>query len=399
MSATIVSRNYNLTDAELITFTTSLVNYLTRDLSDFALYGLTAEKITQLKTSNQQFEVFPTDIVLQGDVILATDNKMYIRDQLSKILRSIAIRVEQKWGLHSGQYKRLDLRPLSNLTDDSLLVSARMVHSKIGEYLPELGPLGLTQAMIDELKTITDNFQIAKAAQSDAEAMRAEKRVERVNLGNKLYTLVVNYCEMGKNIYEKVNSAKYNCYIIYGPSAGSLKAPTNLAYRPGDFVLSWEIVQHATSYELQYAPDGVNWIEVYTGSDDAVQYIPAVEGWAYFRCRARNNNGYGEFSEVLKAGYYQQIPPPSNVKAIIEEHTENGLLLTWDEVPSAMVYKIYTSVVPIGAAANTYELLGKPKVNNFSTNVLQGKRHYFQLTAENTAQWSQRSTAIFIDVE
>ena len=181
MSATIVSRNYNLTDAELITFTTSLVNYLTRDLSDFALYGLTAEKITQLKTSNQQFEVFPTDIVLQGDVILATDNKMYIRDQLSKILRSIAIRVEQKWGLHSGQYKRLDLRPLSNLTDDSLLVSARMVHSKIGEYLPELGPLGLTQAMIDELKTITDNFQIAKAAQSDAEAMRAEKRGERVN--------------------------------------------------------------------------------------------------------------------------------------------------------------------------------------------------------------------------
>ena len=75
------------------------------------------------------------------------------------------------------------------------------------------------------------------------------------------------------------------------------------------------------------------------------------------------------------------------------------MLLTWDEVPSAMVYKIYTSVVPIGAAANTYELLGKPKVNNFSTNVLQGKRHYFQLTAENTAQWSQRSTAIFIDVE
>ena len=53
MSAIIVQRIYNLTDAELITFTTSLVNYLTRDLSDFALYGLTAEKITQLKTSNQ----------------------------------------------------------------------------------------------------------------------------------------------------------------------------------------------------------------------------------------------------------------------------------------------------------------------------------------------------------
>ena len=156
--------------------------------------------------------------------------------------------------------------------------------------------------------------------------------------------------------------------------------------------------QSEISYELQYSPDGINWIDVYSGSNDAVQYIPAAEGWAYFRCRASNSNGYGEYSAVLKAGYYQQIPPPSNREAEIYPLDTNNLILTWDEVPSATIYKIYTSVVPIGAASNSYVLLGKPKVNNYSCEIERGKRHYFQLTAENTAQWSQRSEAIYLDV-
>ena len=399
MTAIVVNRNYNLQDNELIIFANSLINYLTRDLTDFVVFGLTAEKIAALKTQKEQFEAFPPDISFMGDVMIATDTKAAIREQLVRILRDIALRVEQKWGLRSGQYKRLDLRPTSHLSDDSLLMSARVVKLKVGDYLTDLAPLGLTQAMIDELGTLTNSFLTAKLAQTDAEGVRAEKTIERMQLGNQLYDSVVRYCDMGKVIYEKVNPAKYNCYVIYGPSAGSLKGPPIYGYRPGDFVISWSIVQHATSYDLQYSPDGINWIDAYSGSNDAVQYIPDIEGWAYFRCRARNNNGYGEFSEVLKAGYYQQLPPPSNIKAAIEPLTTNSLQLTWDEVPSALTYKIYTSVVPLGAAANTYELLGKPKVNNFSTNVLQGKRHYFQLTAENTAQWSQRSTAIFIDVE
>ena len=87
------------------------------------------------------------------------------------------------------------------------------------------------------------------------------------------------------------------------------------------------------------------------------------------------------------------------MKARIEDHTTNGLVLTWDEVPSATVYKIYASIVPIGSPANSYDFFGKPKVNSFSAEVQTGKRYYFQLTAENTAQWSNRSTAIFIDVE
>ena len=68
-------------------------------------------------------------------------------------------------------------------------------------------------------------------------------------------------------------------------------------------------------------------------------------------------------------------------------------------MPSATVYKIYTSVVPIGAVANSYIFLAKQKVNSYSGEIERGKRHYFRLTAENQAQWSAQSIAIYIDVE
>ena len=52
-----VQRNYNLTDAELCMFTSNLCNFLTRDLLDFASFGVTALKIAALKALGDAFEV------------------------------------------------------------------------------------------------------------------------------------------------------------------------------------------------------------------------------------------------------------------------------------------------------------------------------------------------------
>lgn len=392
-------RSYNLLDADLCMYVSNLCNYMTRDLTDLSIFGVTAAKITALKALGNTFEAFPTDGSFVGDVVVTTENKNMLREQLLAEIRNMVLRVEAKWGLNSGKLKRLDVVNPSLLSDELLLSAAKRVHLKMTDYLTDLADYGLTQAGLDSLAELTTQFELAKNAQAEASSLRDEKTEERIAMGNELYALVSMYCGFGKKVYEKTSKSKYKDYVIYGHAAGGLKPPVGLAYRPGDFVVSWGIVENATSYELQYSPDGSAWIEAYSGDADAVQYIPATEGWAYFRCRARNSNGYGAYSEVLKAGYYQQIPPPNNVKARIEDHTTNGLVLTWDEVPSATVYKIYTSIVPIGSPANNYEMFGKPKVNSFSAEVQTGKRYYFQLTAENQAQWSNRSTAIFIDVE
>ena len=399
MATANIPRNYNLADADLCVFASNLVAKMTRDLEDLKNFGVTAQNITELETLGNVFETFPDDDYFIGTVMIATDAKLAIFDQIREVIRNMATRVELKWGLDSGQYRVLGVTGMTRFDENKLLLKSRAMHETMTKYLADLAAFGLTQAELDAWEALNESCETAMRTQSLAQSERDDSTNNRIKAGNALYEKVAEYCEIGKRVYVKTNPAKYNDYIIYGHAAGPLKPPTMIGYRPGDFVISWNLVENATSYELEYSPDGSAWVVAYSGSNDAVQYIPVVEGWAYFRCRARNSNGYGEFSEVLKAGYYQQIPPPSNVKAKIEEHTENGLLLTWDEVPSAIVYKIYTSVVPIGSPANTYVLLGKPKVNNYSCEIERGKRHYFQLTAENTAQWSQQSAAIYLYVE
>ena len=137
--------------------------------------------------------------------------------------------------------------------------------------------------------------------------MRILKAEERVNKGNELYELVSNYCGFGKKLYEKTSPAKYNDYIIYSPSAGGLKPPTGLKYLIEHNTAVWDAVENATSYEMQYSPDEAKWSEAYSGADTTVHYIPPQGGTAFFRCRARNANGYGDFSEVVKV----EIPMPS----------------------------------------------------------------------------------------
>ena len=387
-----------MSDSELCLFTTNLCIFLTRDLADLQDFGITSQKIATLQALGDAFEVFPNDDYYLGAVMEATEIKQMKAEELKEAYRKMVLRVTMIWGEDQSMLRRVGASEYYAAPDDKLITLSNNAHLFLTEHLTQLAPVGLTQELLDAFQTLIQEFDVLISTQKKAVDLRDKKARERGNKGNELYQLVSMYCEIGKKIYARTDISRYNDYVIYGHAAGPLKPPVMIGYRPGDFVISWGAVENATSYELEYSPDGSAWTVAYTGGDDAVQYIPAVEGWAYFRCRARNSNGYGEFSEVLKAGYYQQIPPPNNVKAKIEEHTENGLLLTWDEVPSAIVYKIYTSVVPIGAASNSYVLLGKPKVNNYSCEIERGKRHYFQLTAENSAQWSLQSAAINLDV-
>ena len=393
------ARAYRLSDADMIMFASLLVRNLKADITELSEFGVTMEKISAFQTQADEFELILPDEVYLSTITGAVEEKNAIDAQLKEHIRVNYTRTVGRWGENSVEARSLGVKGMNDLSEFELFSFARRFQVLLGRYQPDLVDYGLTPEKLLAFKALTDAYEIALGNVNDKMLEREAATKDRIDKANALYEQIVKFTEFGKRAFFNSNPAKYSQYVIYGREAGPVKPPVMIGYRPGDFVISWGAVENATSYELEYSPDGSAWTVAYTGSDDAVQYIPAVEGWAYFRCRARNSNGYGEFSEVLKAGYYQQIPPPSNVKAKIEEHTENGLLLTWDEVPSATVYKIYTSVVPIGSPSNSYVLLGKPKVNNYSCEIERGKRHYFQLTAENSAQWSLQSAAVYLDVE
>ncbi len=394
-----LTRHFSMTYAELYETATRISESMVRDLSDLSQFGITQAKITALNSLISQYLEILNDEMYKSDYMNAVQLRQDKRNQLNIMLKRVAIAAEAVFRNDYAIIHSLVFDNMAKATDSEFAVNATKIHKNAVSHQVALAAESITPEYLESLETVITEYSTAVSNARVKLDVRETKTEERIKMANTLYANLVTYSKYGKLLYENVSPAKYNDYILTPTSAGGLKPPTNLAYRPGDFVISWGTVQNATSYELEYSPDGAAWTVAYSGSDDAVQYIPTVEGWAYFRCRARNSNGYGEFSEVLKAGYYQQIPPPSNVKAKIEEHTENGLLLTWDEVPSATIYRIYTSVVPIGSPSNSFVFLGKPKVNNYSCEIERGKRHYFQLTAENSAQWSQRSTAIYLDVE
>ena len=375
-------RNYNLTDAELCMYTSNLCMYLTRDLSELSIFGVSEPKITALKALGDAFEVFPSDVVLLAYITGKTEEKNALLEQVKEQIRNMATRCQIKWGENSWQESSLGIKGMNQFTEDSLLVAARRVHEQMTEFLPDLGDVGLTQEVLDDFAALNESFEVSRNNLNKKIAERDLKTQERITKGNELYKFVSDYCEIGKRVYAKTNPAKYNDYVIYTPSAGGLTAPQNLRFSLQTMSLSWDAVTNATSYQLE-ADNGSGFIELYAGEETTFSYTPA-DGKTLYRVRARNANGFGDFSTVLEQYYYSTLPRPDDLT--VEELGGYQFKLYWQAVPTATRYHIYQSVVEVGMPENIYSLLATVEALEF-VHIFEPNRYtYLKYTASNEYQ-------------
>ena len=134
--------------------------------------------------------------------------------------------------------------------------------------------------------------------------------------------------------------------------------PTGFTYEwlDPDLRIFWDAVEGATSYQLAFSTDGESWEELYSGEDNFYEYEPP-EGLRYYRVRARNANGYGDWSETVEynAEGTQTLgewpSPPSNLA--VKHITDPGdfMLLSYDALGGAESYTVYRAFVPIGEPA------------------------------------------------
>jgi hypothetical protein len=393
-------RNYNMTDADLCMFTSNLVNDLTRDLSLVGVFGITSQNISNLKDLGDAFEALPTDIELEIAVMDSTLTKNTKLAEIKESTRNLALRVEMKWGVDSPKYKGLMITGMNNIADNDLLFIARRVHRLLTSFFALLSPTGLTQDMLDDFAVLIDDFEEAKNLQHDNVVARADASKERVLAGNEIYDLVVKYCEIGKRVFVNTDPVKYNCYIIYQPGPGTLTAPQGLRFNFSNLAFYWEMVENASSYNLEASIDGTNFFEIYAATDLVCAYTPVQEGWMWYRVRARNANGFGPYSDVLKQGYYSGIflPPPSNLAVELVSGTTNSVKFTWAEVPSATNYKISKSIVAVGDGVGASGYIGDSTETQYIETVDSGHRYYYHVAAENNNQNSPASGDVFIDV-
>ncbi len=95
--------------------------------------------------------------------------------------------------------------------------------------------------------------------------------------------------------------------------------------------LSWNPVEGATSYQLAFSADGGDtWEELYSGPELGFEYEPPA-GLRQYRVRARNANGYGDWSVTLE----YDIEEPAPVGSFPAELS--GLYAIYHDFPSPFI--------------------------------------------------------------
>ena len=191
------------------------INFLQRDITEFARYGYTNEKAEALDKRITDFENSPTDEEYAGDVMIATEKKNALSEELLQKIRSVMLRVQNKFGQRSAYYRKFGTSALSKMKDEKLLKTTRRVARVATIYLDELKDEGLTNVHIKELKALATDFDDAMEAQSDAIADREIGTMLRIKTANEIYDEISRICDTGKGIWKEANEAKYNDYIIY----------------------------------------------------------------------------------------------------------------------------------------------------------------------------------------
>jgi hypothetical protein len=335
--------------------------------------------------------------MLSGDLMIATQDKNDKLELVKEAIRNMALRVEMKWGVSSGQYRRLGISGMNNMPDDTLLFTARRVHTVMTGYLTDLASAGLTQDMLDDFEDLNEAFEVAKNDQQDKTNTRDMSTLERINYANELYNLVAHYCDIGKRVFVNSNIAKYNDYLIYGAAPVVLPGKIQgLNYNPMLSKFLWLADSAATSYEVQKSTDGAIWTQIYAGAS-AETVIEPVPGAAQVRCRGINDNGSGAWSDVLD--YMIQLGTP-HINSCVFDSGNNRIALSWDVVDYASSYLIYQSEVPTGQPAGEYLPLDEPTgTTYYFDSPTSNTKQYFYIVAEYAAGGMESSPSNVVSVE
>jgi hypothetical protein len=221
--------NFKIVLSVFFTFTMAKLGFMRRDQLEFDKYGIDDGNLDDLEDLLANFQEIPTDVELLGNQVSATQQKDALAVQVRETIASIMTRAENKFGFHSGIYRKFGVSGISELNGGTLSYTGRRVHRVATGLLEELEDEGLTSELLDAFKTLLKNYEKALAAQEDAIADRDIATDSRIEKANAIYVLLARYCDTGKRIWESVNEAKYNDYVIYDTPSGSPQVEPEVA--------------------------------------------------------------------------------------------------------------------------------------------------------------------------
>ena len=219
MTTTPTIRHFKYSDADFVQIADSKINAVERDFAELETYGITAAFIADYRAKRNAFAHAPTDYMLSGMMMMATQAKNETHNALTIAIRRVGDRVRIKYGEAHGIYSNLGIAKLSKQPSHELLRTGRSVVETCTSYLAQLASEGVTAPMLAHIAALSEDLDEQIDAQRRAIKNRDMAVFERITLGNELYDMMVSICAKGKSCWYGVNEAKYNDYIIYTHSS------------------------------------------------------------------------------------------------------------------------------------------------------------------------------------
>lgn len=109
------------------------------------------------------------------------------------MLRDLRVRVQNKYGSTTPEYKLFGFENVVRLNDANLLHAGRCIAHICSLHLSVLSEYGLTNAHLLQLKNACDGLETLMIEQSIKTGERAIAQEKRVTLGNSYFLLKFGY--------------------------------------------------------------------------------------------------------------------------------------------------------------------------------------------------------------
>jgi hypothetical protein len=218
------NRKHNYPDADLHLQCLEKLRAAHQDLKHFEQYGYGVEKMIAFKALCDRFRDLPDDDELLGDQMLLTEKKYKAADKLKGAIRSLMTRVEMKFNNRTGRYRKFGAAKLGDMTDAQLLFCSRRVVRVARQQIDFLEEVGVNENILGKITEATQEFENALNLQQDKVADRDIGVERRVVQGNIIYDELVTLCNIGKDIWDNKDKAKYELYCLYESNNEQKKA-------------------------------------------------------------------------------------------------------------------------------------------------------------------------------
>ena len=232
-----LTRDYKMSDADLLQRADLLGISIARDAADFAARAVDAARIALMTDARDAFDETSTDEELLGELMDKTLIKEELRREVEVAVRSIRNMADVQYK-GKGKYNSFGFDDLTHLTDNNLYRATKRIARVATKLLPSLALQGLTAPTITALTALNTTFDDAIDAVGDAVETRDLETQTRIEQGNTLWAHMSELALIGKGIYQDTDEARWNDYILNdSPSQSTYPKNYTGTVNPSDVVI------------------------------------------------------------------------------------------------------------------------------------------------------------------